>query len=91
MNNPYAILLIALSLILFGVTSLMIFSDVKRKDYDLVNTIGKNTWWGQTVDIGKYYKTYQMYYKFNGLSLVLLTNVLSYPAFVISSFWLALS
>jgi len=87
MNNLYAILFVFISLILFGSTSLLIFGNVRKKNYDLVNTTAKDSWLGQTVNFGKYYQVYKVYYELNGWNLILILNIVSYPSILISIFW----
>jgi hypothetical protein len=87
MNNPYAIFLIVISLIIFGITSLIIFKKVRKNHHDFVKSVAKNSWYGQNVDFLKYYQSYKLYYSENGWDLVLILNIISYPTFIIGAIY----
>ncbi len=88
MNNPVFLVIIFFSVLIFGVTSLIIFRQVRQKNNELVESTAfhdKKYLGTQNVDFGKYFQIYKEYHKEYGWNYILILNVISYPTFLISA------
>ena len=71
---------IACLMIIFGLTSLLIFRNVRKSDFETVDSVAdKKYWWFcSNINLMKYLAVYKMYFKHNGFNLILTLNIISY-------------
>lgn len=78
-----------LSVLVFGVTSLLILRSIRLKDEQLVKSVAnQKKWYAEgDIDLKKYFQVYREYYKEHGFNLILLLNIISYPTIVLSALY----
>lgn len=94
-QDPFFLNIFAVLMIVFVITILMIIHEIKKIDYDLVNSTAtrQKGWFSGrgNVDIFKFFRIYKLYYEHKGLNLILIINILSYAIALIfvfkATFW----
>ena len=83
--------LLFIEVLIFGITSLVILRFVRSLDEELVGSIAltRGIFFGYDVDLGKYFNAYKIYHREKGWNLVLILNVVSYPAILITGLYLS--
>lgn len=77
--------IIAVMIVLFGGTFLMIFKYVRTIDFDQVDkVIEKKKWWHSSgsLHLGRFFKVYKTYYQHKGINAILFINVIAYAIFL---------
>lgn len=89
-QDLFFINIFAVLMIVFVITILMIIHEIKKIDYDLVNSTAtrQKGWFRGTanVDFFKFFRIYKLYYQHKGLNLILIINIASYAIALIIVF-----